>query len=216
VRSPSRIDSDFELPGTPPFTIVGDKNFQSETVLAYEAGYRVRPIERATLSLATYYNDYNNLRSLNAISPTEFLISNGFNGQTWGVELSGTYQATDWWRLRAGYTYLHKDLWPGSARATPSIREGDDPENQVMLQSIMNLPAHFQFDLVGRYVDTLENPNVPSYVSFDVRVAWWWKNNVEISIVGQNLWDNQHPEFGAAATRQEIPRSVFGKVALWF
>ena len=216
VRSPSRIDSDFEVPGTPPFVLVGDKNFQSETVLAYEAGYRLRPVDRATLSLATFYNDYNNLRSLDALSPTNFIIGNAFNGQTWGVELSSTYQAADWWRLRAGYTYLHKDLWPASAKAAPSSREGNDPEHQAMLQSILNLPAHFQLDLTGRYIDSLQNPHVPGYVSFDVRLAWWWKNNLEISIVGQNLWDNQHPEFGAAATRQEIPRSVFGKVAWWF
>lgn len=218
VRSPSRIDSDVEFPGTPPFQLVGDKNFQSETVLAYEAGYRVRPLDEATLSLATFYNDYNNLRSVNTnfLSPTNFFIGNSFNGQTWGVELSGTYQATDWWRLRAGYTYLHKDLWAASAKATPSIREGNDPENQVMLQSIMNLPAHFQLDADGRYVDTLGNPHVSSYVTFDVRVAWWWKDHLEISIVGQNLWDDQHPEFGAPAAREEIPRSVFAKVAWWF
>ena len=78
----------------------------------------------------------------------------------------------------------------------------------------MNLPAHLQLDVDGRYVDTLHNPHVPSYVSFDVRVAWWWKDKLEISIVGQNLWDDQHPEFGAVATREEIPRSVFGKVAV--
>jgi hypothetical protein len=34
--------------------------------------------------------------------------------------------------------------------------------------------------------------------------------------VGQNLWDDHHPEFGARTTREEIPRSVFGKVAWWF
>ena len=216
VRSPSRIDTDVELPGVPPFRLIGDKNFQSETVLAYEAGYRVRPIDRATFSLATFYNDYNNLRAFAPTSPTTFIINNGFNGQSWGVELSGTYQATDWWRLRAGYTYLHQDLWPGSAKSAPNLQEGNDPQHQVMLQSIMNLPAHFQLDVTGRYIDTLQNPSVPSYVSFDARVAWWWKDKVEISLVGQNLWDNQHPEFGAAATRQEIPRSVFAKIALWF
>ena len=54
------------------------------------------------------------------------------------------------------------------------------------------------------------------YGTFDARLAWWYKGCLEFSIVGQNLWDNQHPEFGAAATRQEIPRSVFGKIALWF
>ena len=215
VRSPSRIDSDVEV-SLGPTAITGDRDFASETVLAYEAGYRVRPVDRLLLSIASFYNDYRNLRSLNQLTPTNFVIGNGFNGQTWGVELSGTYQATAWWRLRGGYTYLNKALWRDRANVTPSVREGNDPQNQVLIQSILDLPAHFQFDVVGRYVDTLQNPHVPSYVSFDVRLAWRWKDHLEISVVGQNLWDNQHPEFGAVATRQEIPRSVFGKVAWWF
>jgi iron complex outermembrane receptor protein len=216
VRSPSRIDSDVRVPGNPPFQIVGDKNFESETVLAYEAGYRVRPLDRLNLSLASFYNDYDRLRSLDRSIPAGFVFGNGFEGQTWGFELTGTYQATDWWRLRAGYTYLNKLLWTHNPAANPTVREGNDPENQFLIQSILDLPAHFQFDVVGRYVDTLENPHVPSYVSFDARLAWRWRDNLEISIVGQNLWDDQHPEFGAGPTREEIPRSVFGKVAWSF
>jgi iron complex outermembrane receptor protein len=217
VRSPSRIDSDLQAT-VGPTLFVGDRNFDSETVLAYEAGYRVRLVDPLSLSLATFYNDYHDLRSLNAAPsvPNEFIIGNGFNGQTWGMELSGSYQATGWWRLRAGYTYLNKALWANQLNVTPSVREGNDPENQVLIQSILDLPAHFQFDAVGRYVDTLANPHVPSYVTFDLRLAWQWKEHLEFSVVGQNLWDNQHPEFGAAATRQEIPRSVFGKVAYSF
>ena len=216
VRSPSRFDSDLRIPGNPPFQIFGDKDFESETVLAYEAGYRVRPVDRLNFSLATFYNDYDHLRSLNQSTPTSFVFGNGFKGQTWGFELTGTYQATDWWRLRAGYTYLNKLLWTHNPAVNPNNREGNDPENQFLIQSILDLPAHFQFDVVGRYVDTLENPHVPSYVSFDARLAWRWRENLEISIVGQNLWDDHHPEFGAAATREEIPRSVFGKIAWWF
>jgi iron complex outermembrane recepter protein len=216
VRSPSRIDSDVEIPGAPPFQVVGGTNFDSETVLAYEAGYRVNPAERLSISLATFYNDYDHLRSLNELTPTNFVIANGFRGQTWGLELSGTYQPLAWWRLRGGYTYLNKLLWRHGAAVNPSVREGNDPENQALLQSIMDLPAHFQLDLVARYVDTLNNPHVPSYGTFDARLAWWHKGCLEFSIVGQNLWDNQHPEFGAVATRREIPRSVFGKIAWWF
>ena len=216
VRSPSRVDSDLRSPGTPPFTIVGDPDFESETLIAYEAGYRVRPIDRLSLSLAGYYNAYDHLRSLDTLTPTSFMIGNGFQGQTWGFEFSGNYQVTDYWRLRGGYTYLNKLLWPIKAGVLPSVREGDDPQNQVLIQSILDLPAHFQLDGVGRYVDTLENPHVRSYVTFDLRLAWWYKGKVEISVVGQNLWTKQHAEFGAAATRQEIPRSVFGKVAWWF
>jgi len=216
VRSPSRIDSDFEIPGNPPFQLVANGNFESETVIAYEAGYRVRPADRLTLSLSTFYNDYDHLRSIDQLTPGTFIIRNGFEGQTWGVELSGNFQATDWWRLRGGYTYLNKLLWTHDPSATPSLREGNDPQNQFLIQSVMDLPAHFQLDVVGRYVDTLPSPRVPSYVTFDVRLAWWWKQKLEISVIGQNLWDNQHPEFGPAATREEIPRSVFGKIAWWF
>jgi iron complex outermembrane recepter protein len=216
VRSPSRIDSDVRIPGNPPFQFLGDKNFESETVLAYEAGYRVRPIDRLNLSLASFYNDYDHLRSLNQTTPTSFAFRNNFEGQTWGFELSGTYQATDWWRLRAGYTYLNKLLWTHNPAVNARNPEGNDPENQFLVQSILDLPAHFQFDVVGRYVDTLENPHVPSYVSFDARLAWRWRDHMEISVVGQNLWDDHHPEFGAGTTREEIPRSVFGKVAWWF
>jgi hypothetical protein len=57
----------------------------------------------------------------------------------------------------------------------------------------MDLPAHFQRDLVGRYADTLHNPHVPSYATFDARLAWWYKGNLEFSIVGQNIWDNHRP-----------------------
>jgi hypothetical protein len=49
---------------------------------------------------------------------------------------------------------------------------------------------------------------VPAYFTFDVRLGGQLKP-IDISLVGQNLRDNQHPEFGAL----EIPRSVHGKVA---
>jgi len=62
----------------------------------------------------------------------------------------------------------------------------------------------------------LPSPSVPSYVTADLRLAWRPSPSLELSIVGQNLFDNQHPEFGAAANRQEIPRSVYGKVTWRF
>jgi iron complex outermembrane receptor protein len=57
---------------------------------------------------------------------------------------------------------------------------------------------------------------VPSYVALDLRLGWRPTPNWEFAIVGQNLLDRQHPEFGAPATRQEIPRSVYGKLTWRF
>ena len=60
---------------------------------------------------------------------------------------------------------------------------------------------------MGRYVDSLPR-DVPSYISMDVRMAWHYRN-WEVSIVGQNLFDDRHPEFGTL----EIPRSVYGRIS---
>jgi iron complex outermembrane receptor protein len=217
VRSPSRIDTDFftppppVAPGTP--NLAGGPTFDSETVIAYELGYRVRPIEKMSLSLAAFFNDYDDLRSLEQTAPNTFEFRNGLHGESWGVELSGTFQATPWWRLRGGYTYLEERISqkPGHTDLNQGRGEGNDPRHQCSLQSILDLPAHFQFDVTARYVDALPFPAVPGYFTFDARLAWQFKH-LELSVVGQNLWDDSHPEFGAAATRQEIPRSIYGKV----
>lgn len=217
VRSPSRIDRDFYVPGTAPFFLAGGTNFQAETVLAYEIGYRIRPHDRLSLSIAAFYNDYDKIRSAESEGGS-LTVQNGLRAQSWGTELSGEFQMMEWWRLRGGYTYLHKDVWekPGHSDINQTEAEGNDPRHQVVLHSMMDFPLGFKLDLVGRYVDTLPNPKVPGYFTFDARAAWQATKNLEFSVVGQNLWENRHPEFGAAATRQEIPRSIYGKVTWRF
>jgi len=226
VRSPSRIDTDLYFPnpsslppGAPP-TIAGGPNFDSEKLLAYELGYRIRPVPRLTLSLAGFYNNYDDIRSLstNALSNNSFVIANANRAEEWGAELSGIWQATDWWRLRGGYTFLHKQTYvkPGGSDLNRGRAEGNDPEHQFVLQSMLDLPGRVQFDVTLRYVDTLPAPNVPSYFTADARLGWQPIRNLELSIVGQNLVDSQHAEFGSPVTRQEIPRSVFGKVTWRF
>jgi iron complex outermembrane receptor protein len=219
VREPSRADRDLVL-HLPPQTVLGSGQSISETLVAYELGYRIRPVSRLVLSLATFYNDYDHIHSLEPLvtSPTTLLFGSGLEANSWGMELSGTYQVTDRWRLRGGYTYFDKNIAvkPGHSDAFQGLGEGNDPHNQVLVQSILDLPHNLQFDGVARYVGTLPFPEVPSYFAMDLRLAWRPRRNLELAIVGQNLWQNQHPEFGPAPTRQEIPRSFYGKITWWF
>lgn len=218
VRSPSRIDGEATAPiamGTNFTSLVTNPGFDSEKLIAYEAGYRIQPLKTLAFSVSGYYNDYNSLRSVDLTSTNTLVLANNFEGQTWGIETYITYQPFQWWRLRGGYNYLHKHLTPTSPSAAPSIREGNDPEHQFSLQSLVNLPANFQLDVTARYVSSLPSPVVPDYFTFDVRFAWQFRN-WEFAVVGQNLWDSQHAEFGAAGTRLEIPRSVYGKVTWHF
>jgi iron complex outermembrane receptor protein len=62
VRTPSRFETDLSA-GTALGTPGGI--FNSEKVIAYEVGYRTRIAERVSLSLATFYNHYTDLRSIN-------------------------------------------------------------------------------------------------------------------------------------------------------
>jgi iron complex outermembrane receptor protein len=217
VRTPSRFEMD--LNSTVVATPGGD--FTSEKVIAYEIGYRIRPIETVSLSLATFYNQYTNLRSFdtNAVSSTpRFIFANNQRANTWGLELSGSVIPCNWWRFRFGYTYLDKNFTSTSPLVVPtsSLIEALDPKNQVMLQSIMNLSKHLQFDVTARYVDEIKSTlnsaaAVPSYTTFDIRLAWENKN-FSFSVQGQNLATAEHTEF---ITRQ-VPRSVLAKISFRF
>jgi iron complex outermembrane receptor protein len=213
VRIPTRFDSDITTRAT--------QRFSSEKITAYEIGYRVRPIDQLSLSFSTFYNQYSNLRSIDTLSsapPPTLVLANSQRAESWGFEFSGNFRATDWWRLRGGFTYFDKNISPTSAKVLPisGAFEGVDPKNIFMFQSVMDLPNNLQFDLVGRYADALppiaaSTPGVPSYFTFDTRFAWQFKS-FEISVVGQNLWENQHSEVGLS----KIPRSIYGKISCRF
>ena len=65
-------------------------------------------------------------------------------------------------------------------------------------------------------MDHLSFQAVPSYISLDARLAWRPTSNMELSVVGQNLLDSQHPEYNQfstdTATGQpfEVQRGAFG------
>jgi iron complex outermembrane receptor protein len=222
VRSPSRIDTEVFSPASPPYFVQGgDDRFNAETVIAYELGYRVRLNHRIGFSISTFFNDYDEIRSIEPIpeAPGQFIIRNELGAETYGAELSVTWQAHEAWRLRGGYTYFRKHLFMDDTLDVYQGRsEGNDPHHQFLVQSMINLPANLEFDSVLRYVDNLNQvgPSVPSYLSLDLRLGWHPTPDWEVALVGQNLLDKQHPEFGAPATRQEIPRSVYGKVTWKF
>jgi iron complex outermembrane recepter protein len=209
VRSPSRIDADLAA-NTPALTLVNNPNFDSEKLTAFELGYRFAPDHDMSFSVSTFYNVYDQLRSVNTnLATGNFMLGNNFRGETAGVEISANYRPIDNWRLRGGYTYLYKHLRSdGTPGVAASVREGDDPEHQVLVQSIVDLPYHLQFDTVGRYVDRLSDPRVPAYLTADVRIGWLFAKNFELSLVAQNL-TGPHGEFSSGVTTVDIPRSYY-------
>jgi len=208
VRAPARFDVEILTP-----TVRGNPQFEGEAVLAYELGYRVQPSDNVSLSLALFDNRYTDLRSINinTAPPPALIVANGQRGDSRGIELSGNVQATDWWRLRGGYTYLHKHLESTQSTVLPGSDnfEGLDPNSQALIQSMMDLPSRVEFDVIGRSVSALPLSVAPTYRAFDVRLARPFAN-LECSVTGQNLFHKRHTEFGFLM----IPRSVSATITL--
>jgi iron complex outermembrane recepter protein len=211
VRTPSRFDSDLINSGV----LNGGPDFVSEEVLAYELGYRAQVNERLWFSVSTYYNVYDDLRTLEATSMVVFPleIRNGMSGETYGVEAWGSYSVADWWRLNAGLNWQDKDLEidPGSADVFGVDFAGNDPNLQLSMRSLMDFGDRVQFDVTGRYVSELSSPAVDSYVALDARIGVRVTDHFELSIAGYNLLDDDgRPEFiNPSLPPFEVERSFF-------
>ncbi len=223
VRTPSRIDQDVSEAAPPHFVVLkGGSDFTSESVVAYELGYRVQIEPRLSASVSSFFNHYDDIRST-TITPTTllpFFFANGLEGDTYGLEFSGNYQVSDSWSLHAGYTLLkeHLHVKPGQIDVNDALNETADPQHQFSLRSSLNLPRHTEFDTALRWVNTLHTNNgpvigtVPSYFELDTHLAWHASDRLEFALVGQNLLHNRHPEYGFPdPTRPEIERTAYGK-----
>jgi iron complex outermembrane recepter protein len=225
VRTPSRIDHDLSE-GEPPYFVLlkGGAEFESETVVAYELGYRAQLGTKVSASLSAFYNTYDDVRST-AFSPVTvfpLVFANNLEGDTRGIELSGSYQATDWWQVGAGYDLLKENIGvkPGQTDINDALNETSDPEHQVFVRSSMDLQHNLTLDAQLRWIDTLDNNSgatvgtVPAYFELNARLGWKATKNLELSVTGQNLLHDQHAEYGfPGPTREEIVRGVYGKVA---
>ena len=216
----------------PAYYLKGNPDFRSETLIAYESGYRAELSSKLSGSLSLFYNDYDNLRSTSATPATAYypfpypdIFENNLEGETHGLELSMTYQVLDGWRLRGGYDLLIERLHvkPGQVDLTNATNETADPEQQWSVKSSLDLPRNLQIDNAIRWVDNLHINNgptggpvvgiVPSYFDLDTRLSWHATERLELSLVGQNLLHPYHVEYGfPSPTRDAIERTVFAKI----
>jgi iron complex outermembrane receptor protein len=203
VRAPSRIDRDlYEVIG--PVVVVKGGSFEPEKLIAYELGYRAQPAADISVSFSTFYNVYDDLRTLepqqNGQLPYEF--ANRMRGRTYGVEAWANYQMRPWWRLTAGANWLHKDLHfeAGSSGLGGTALAGDDPTYQVSLRSTMDLARAWALSFDVRNIGALPDPASPSYTELGARIGWTVSPAIEIALKGSNLLHPHHLELGTAPT----------------
>jgi iron complex outermembrane receptor protein len=243
ISTPSRAEDDIRINRTvfPPGTFgplpalvsqFGSRDMDSKELIAFELGYRIQPHDRVTMDLATFYNIYDRQRSIEPGTPTvdptpptphilvPFTINNLIEGEVYGAELASSFQPTDWWRLRVNYTAWSIQLHKKNGSNDPQLEgaEDDSPNHQIGIRSMMDLPGDFELDLGFRYVDALQNRDVPAYTALDARIGWRPNKQWEFSIAAQSLF-NVHKEFAPSFIQTqttEVETSVYGKITFRF
>jgi len=217
VRTPSRVEEDLQLTALLApnpltfFRIAGDRKFSSESLIGYEAGYRSLVSSKFYVDIAAFYNNYDHLLSIepgapfseSSPPPPHFIIPfsfrNGLQGNTAGFEIAPDWTPTHTWRLRGSYSYLHVDLNKKASSldtSTANSTQGSSPHHQVAIQSSLDLPQKLEFDQTLRYVSALPAQLVGAYTTADVRFSWHATRSLDLSVVGQNLFQPHHAEFG--------------------
>jgi iron complex outermembrane receptor protein len=218
VRVPARLNTDLELfapigpiAGSPFYVnVLGSDDFESEEVVAYEAGYRWRTSERLSFDFALFDNYYDHLQTQEGGAftvvpgpPSYFVLpatlANLAEGETYGGTAAVTWQPLTRWRLQLHYAHLQMDLTrkPGSNDAGATNVAGNSPQNQAAVRSYLELPGGFSLYTGVRYVAELPTQSVPSYTAVDASLEWRPAGRpLRTSLTIQNLNDDRHLEFG--------------------
>jgi iron complex outermembrane receptor protein len=233
VRTPASVETSIRadyatILGVPPMLTraTGNPDVRAEDLTAYELGYRTRLSEQLALDVATFYNDYHRLQTVETGTPffepgpiphlvLPLVFSNQKGGHSYGFELAADWRPVTWWQLKSAYTFLQIDVTPNPGSTdTNTLFDRTDPKHQFSIRSLMNVGRHVDFDVWLRHVDAIKAFDTAAYTTLDARLAWHPTRDLELSVVGQNLLDQRHFEFGAQplSVATEVTRSVFFKL----
>jgi len=214
MRVPTRFDTDlrFRLPGstTGALLLTGSPTFESENVIAYEAGYRRQIHERVSVDIAAFVNRYDDLRTQEIRPGQPITLANMMNGLTRGVETTAVAQILPRWQVHASHAYNWKELTfdPGSTDVTRGASEGNDPRHLFNVRSYITVTNRIEIDAFLRHVGSLPQPAVDAYSELDARFGFRVRPGWDLSLIGSNLLHDRHIEFRAGTAPETYERSV--------
>jgi len=242
-RTPSPSDRGLRIgfaafpgPGGLPvlLTILGSPNTVSENLDAFEAGYRAQLRPNVSLDLSIFYNRYGNLETLEPGVPflelnpppphlnVPLVFANKMHGESYGIEMTVNWKATNRWTLSPGYAFerIHLQTNPGSQDTTSvSTGEGNSPHIQAQLRSNLVLPRGLEWNASAYFVGRLPAEQVPSYTRLDTGITWRASEHLTVSLVGQNLLKDHHLEANSSDQAELsglIKRSAYVKLTWQF
>ena len=234
VRVPSRANRDMRaeyvaFPGADGrrniLTYLGEPDFDSEKMNAYEAGHRFRLSKNVGLDTAVFYHDYDSMVAVNIRAPfleEESLIIpayqvNGLAGAVYGGEVVGNWRPARRWRLTGSYSWLEAQFHAtrgGISEQAIEEAEAASPRTQYQIRSYVDLPARMEVDTSWVFTGGLPLLDSPSHHSIDARWSWRLVRSLQLEVAARNLLNAR--QTGAAwinnGTNWNFGRTGFVKV----
>jgi iron complex outermembrane receptor protein len=217
VRTPTRSDQDMEfefaLPPVMGYPAVArmqpSRDFDSEVVVAYEAGYRHQLRRGLNVDVATFYSDYSRLLAtdlagspaivfrpqLRVLVPLHF--ENSTEAEIYGVEVAPQWRPVTRWKLSGSYTWLRIQSREGSELDFFGEQNSEtrSPRHQFHVRSSIDLNSRLELDAAVYYLSESFRSQIPANVKTDMRLGWRLVDGAELSLTVQNLLDGRHLEF---------------------
>lgn len=199
VRAPSRFDQHAHYGVGPdgPWFVQGGPNFVSEVANVAELGHRGELHEKFSYSFATYYHDWDRLRSATA-APVEYV--NQIEGEVYGFEFWANLQIASRWQLSSGGARQYREfrLKPGSQDPVGVNNDTlwNDPDYYGQIRSTFKITDKQVLQVSARYMGELINQKVPSYTSIDIHYAFQLHPTLRVSATAENIADRVHHEYG--------------------
>lgn len=153
------------LTGTPQFVTAESLEFDEETVINYEAGFKTTLFNGdATLNLTGFYAEYEDYQ-LNTFNGISFLVENIDEVKSSGFEVDFIAQATDEIFLQAGYTYANTRY--GDDITSSIVSSNGQPLNgrRITLAPLHSLTAAFT------YTEQLWNTGYDVFTNWNIRYS---------------------------------------------
>jgi iron complex outermembrane receptor protein len=237
-RVPSRVET--SVVSDSAYLAQGNPDILAEKLTSAEVGIRYSPTDSLMFDLAAFRYRYDDLASVrierffNPVANLPGIVSfhNDAAGDAYGAEIAVRWVVSPAWTINASYSWLDQSMDAMPALVESTISQNKSPEHQFVLRSSWDITDAVELDLGLYYVSELGNTGslllstdytIKDYIRTDVRVGWQISPDVELSLIGQGLFDNQHQEFfsspvnvGGVSENTEIDRSVTAKLTVRF
>jgi iron complex outermembrane recepter protein len=217
VRAPSRNEHDqysLESIGTNDDNeieyemLMPSPAFQPERLTSYEAGYRFVPARRFSVDVATFYNRYDALQTIErdeshfTMGPITGIVTplrraNHASANVLGTEATAFWTVSGALRLSGSYTHLHMRV-----AASPSSSDDDvtaipsrNAARQLYARAYLDLPLRLDATAELRYVAALPGEDVPAYTDANVHISRPLRKGLRLDVSVDNLLHGRHAEW---------------------